>query len=224
MSTPATLVELLRGRAQRHPDRTALTFLLDGEEEGESLTYAALEGEARRIATLLAAEGLRGERVLLLFPPGLAFVAAYFGCLYAGVVAVPVYPPRSNRHIGRLQAIVADAGARAVLAPGSVIESLARHAADTPQLAALRWIAAEAPSSADGWADPGAAPGDVAFLQYTSGSTSIPKGVRVTHASLLANQAMLRDAFGHGEGVRVVGWLPVYHDMGLIGNVLHPLF
>ncbi|HEU4561526.1 MAG TPA: condensation domain-containing protein, partial [Longimicrobium sp.] len=224
MSAPATLVELLRGRAQRHPERAALTFLPDGEDEGESLTYAALDAEARRIATLLAAQGLRGERALLLFPPGLSFVAAWFGCLYAGVVAVPVYPPRSNRHVGRLQAIVADAGARAVLAPGAVIDSLARYADGTPQLTALRWIAAEDPSPGDAWADAGAASGDVAFLQYTSGSTSTPKGVRVTHANLLANHAMLRDAFGHGEGLRVVGWLPVYHDMGLIGNVLHPLY
>jgi amino acid adenylation domain-containing protein len=226
MKDAQTLVEMLRERAALHPERTALVFLLDGEREGESLTYAALDREARRIAALLAADGLRGQRALLLFPPGLAFAAAYFGCLYAGVTAVPVYPPRSNRNLDRLQAIVADAGARAVLATGEVIASLAKHGEAAPQLALLRWIAADEPSSGGDapFADAGVAPSDVAFLQYTSGSTSTPKGVRVTHANLLANERMMRDAFGHREGLVVAGWLPVYHDMGLIGNLLHPLF
>ncbi|MEW5928161.1 MAG: fatty acyl-AMP ligase, partial [Gemmatimonadota bacterium] len=224
MTEPATLVELLRERAARHPDRRAFVFLLDGEREGESLTYGGLEREALRIAALLDGEGLRGERVLLLFPPGLAFVAAYFGCLYAGAVAVPVYPPRSNRNLDRVQSIVADARARAVLATDEVIASLAQHTGAAPQLAGLRWIAAGAPGPDAAPAGPGAAPGDIAFLQYTSGSTSTPKGVRVTHANLLANQRMLRDAFGHREGLVVAGWLPLYHDMGLIGDVLHPLY
>jgi amino acid adenylation domain-containing protein len=229
MTEPQTLVGMLRDRAARHPERQALVFLLDGEREGESLTYAALDAAARRVAGMLA--GLRRERALLLYPPGLDFVTAYFGCLYAGVVAVPVYPPRSNRHLGRVQAIAADADARAVLAPESVVASLATHAGDVRELAALRWIPTDAADSVDAadaagaaWTDPGVAADDVAFLQYTSGSTSIPKGVRVTHGGLLANQRMLRDAFGHREGVRVMGWLPVYHDMGLIGTVLHPLY
>jgi amino acid adenylation domain-containing protein len=224
MREPATLAGMLRDRAARHPERQALVFLLDGEREGESLTYAALDEQARRIAGLLAGAGVRGERALLLFPPGLDFVAAYFGCLYAGVVAVPVYPPRSNRHLGRVQAIAADADARAVLAPDAVIASLAGHGGDVRELAALRWIASDSAGPDGSWTDAGAGPDDVAFLQYTSGSTSTPKGVRVTHGGLLSNQRMLRDAFGHREGLRVMGWLPVYHDMGLIGNVLHPLY
>ncbi|HEX6909033.1 MAG TPA: fatty acyl-AMP ligase, partial [Longimicrobium sp.] len=225
MSAAATFAHLLRERAARHPERTACVFLLDGEQEGESLTYGDLDREARRVAARLRAEGLGGERALLLFPPGLAFVAAYFGCLYAGVVAVPVYPPRSNRNLDRVQAIVADADARAVLATDDVIAGLAQHAASAPQLAALRWIPCGIPGPDDAsWRDVGVRPEHVAFLQYTSGSTSTPKGVRVTHANLLANERMLRDAFGHREGLVVAGWLPVYHDMGLIGNVLHPLF
>ncbi|HEX6040746.1 AMP-binding protein, partial [Longimicrobium sp.] len=215
---------MLRDRAARFPERAACVFLLDGEQEGESLTYAQLDAQARAVAARLAADGLRGQRALLLFPPGLAFVAAYFGCLYAGVVAVPVYPPRSNRNLDRVQAIVADADARAVLATDDVIASLAQHAQAAPQLARLRWIACGLDASAAPFADAGVAPGDVAFLQYTSGSTSTPKGVRVTHDNLLVNERMLRDAFGHREGLVVAGWLPVYHDMGLIGNVLHPLF
>jgi amino acid adenylation domain-containing protein len=233
MSAPATLVEMLRDRAARHPERTACVFLLDGDAEGERLTYGELDREARRVAARLRAEGLAGERALLLFPPGLAFVAAYFGCLYAGTVAVPVYPPRSNRNLDRLHAIVADADARAVMATDDVIAALTRNADAAPQLARLRWISAGISAddagnaeSDDGapWTDAGVAPGDVAFLQYTSGSTSTPKGVRVTHANLLVNEAMMRDAFGHREGLVVAGWLPVYHDMGLIGNVLHPLY
>ncbi|MBW3655631.1 MAG: fatty acyl-AMP ligase, partial [Gemmatimonadetes bacterium] len=225
MTEPATLAGLLRERAARHPDRAACVFLVDGEHEGESLTYGRLHREACRVAALLAEGGLQGKRVLLLFPPGLAFVAAWFGCLYAGVVAVPVYPPRSNRNLDRLQAILADADAAAVLATDEVIAGLAQHAAATPRLAALRWIAVGEPGAdSAAWDGPEPAPEDVAFLQYTSGSTSTPKGVRVTHVNLVSNQRMLRDAFGHGEGLVVVGWLPVYHDMGLIGNLLHPLY
>ncbi|HEU0077587.1 MAG TPA: fatty acyl-AMP ligase, partial [Longimicrobiaceae bacterium] len=224
MRNAVTLVELLRSRAQRHPERTAFTFLLDGEQEGESLTYASLEAEARRIGALLLEQGLRGERVLLLVPPGHEFVASYFGCLYAGAVAVPVFPPRHNRTLGRLLAIVADADARAVLATDEVIAELARNLDDAPSLRALRWLSSSAPADPAAWADPGVRPDDVAFLQYTSGSTSTPKGVRVTHANLLANERMLMEAFGHSEGLVVAGWLPVYHDMGLIGDVLHPLY
>ncbi len=226
MNAPMTLVEMLRDRAALHPERTACIFLLDGDQEGERLTYGELDREARRIAARLRSEGLAGERALLLFPPGLAFVAAYFGCLYAGTVAVPVYPPRSNRNLGRLHAIVADADARAVLATDDVIAALTRNTDAAPELARLRWIAAELGGADEDlpWVDAGVAPGDVAFLQYTSGSTSTPKGVRVTHANLLVNEGMMRDAFGHGEGLVVAGWLPVYHDMGLIGNMLHPLY
>ncbi|HEX2091508.1 MAG TPA: AMP-binding protein, partial [Longimicrobiaceae bacterium] len=224
MIEPVTLVDLLRSRAARHPERTAFTFLLDGEREGESLTYAALEEEARRLGALLLEQGLRGERVLLPFHPGLSFVAAYFGCLYAGAVGVPVVPPRRDRTFGRLAAIAADADARAVLSTDEVVAELAPHRDDAPQLRGLRWLSTRAAADASAWRDPGIGPRDLAFLQYTSGSTASPRGVRVTHANLLANQRMLREAFGHSEGLVVAGWLPVYHDMGLIGNVLHPLY
>jgi amino acid adenylation domain-containing protein len=221
---PATLVELLRSRAERHPDRTAFTFLLDGEQEGDSLTYAELERDARRVAALLQQSGLGGERALLLYPPGLAFISAYFGCLYAGVVAVPVFPPRMNRNLDRLHSIIADAGARAVLATDDVIAGLRQHMETTPALAALRCFSTESLTGGPAWTDPGILPDDAAFLQYTSGSTSTPKGVQVTHGNLLANERMMREAFGHSEGLVVAGWLPVYHDMGLIGNVIHPLY
>ncbi|HEV2149835.1 MAG TPA: amino acid adenylation domain-containing protein [Longimicrobiaceae bacterium] len=224
MTGVETYVDLLRWRAQQHPDRTAFRFLRDGQEETESLTYGQLDEQARRIGAALQSEGLRGERALLLFQPGLSFVAAYFGCLYAGVVAVPVYPPRLNRSLERLQAIIADAGARVVLASEDVPEKLGRSLEETPELRSLHWCV---PSSLDpgcAWTDPGVRGSDLAFLQYTSGSTSRPKGVQVTHGNLLANQRMMRDSFGHSEELVVVGWLPVYHDMGLIGNVLHPVY
>ncbi len=224
MREAATLVELLRTRAEMHPDRVAFTFLLDGEEEGGSLTYAGLDAEARRIGAFLLEAGLRGERALLLYPPGLAFVSAYFGCLYAGVVAVPVFPPRANRTLDRVRAVVADARAAAVLATDEVIAGLAAHFEDASALGSLRCFSTDAVRAAGEWADPGVLPGDVAFLQYTSGSTSTPRGVRVTHANLRVNERMMAEAFGHAEGVVVAGWLPLYHDMGLIGNVLHPLY
>jgi amino acid adenylation domain-containing protein len=224
MSDHETYVDVLRRRAGLHPDRPAFRFLHEGEGAPETRTYAELDAAARRMAAALQQRGLKGARALLLFEPGLEFVEAYFGCLYAGVVAVPVYPPRMNRSLERLQAIIADAGARAVLSGDDLPRKLARPLAETPELASLAWVTPAGAGQAGDWADAGVQPTDLAFLQYTSGSTSRPKGVRVTHRNLLANQEMMRQAFGHREGVVVAGWLPLYHDMGLIGNVLHPVF
>ncbi|HEV2148334.1 MAG TPA: condensation domain-containing protein, partial [Longimicrobiaceae bacterium] len=227
----STLVELLRHRADTRPDGWAYTFLGDAEGEETRLTYGELDARARGIAARLQAGGARDRCVLLLYPPGLEFIAAYFGCLYAGAVAVPAYPPRQNRSLGRLQAIAADARAAAVLTTSGMLASLAAHRESLPGAGAMAWIATdEVPAElAAEWADPGVTEDTLAFLQYSSGSTSTPKGVRVTHRNLLYNERMIREAFGHTpewveRGLTIMGWLPFYHDMGLIGNVLHPLY
>jgi amino acid adenylation domain-containing protein len=220
---PATLADLLRARAAEHPEREAYLFLVDGEEEGARLTWGELDRRARAVAAVLR-ESLRpGDRALLLYPPGLDFVAAFFGCLYAGVVAVPAYPPRPHdRAQARLRAIARDAGPQAALTTEGILPALAV----VPELGAARWIATEGLQDG-GLGEPadfeGPEPESVAFLQYTSGSTAEPKGVMVTHANLLHNEAMIGEAFRQGPGSVVVGWLPLYHDMGLIGNVLQPL-
>jgi amino acid adenylation domain-containing protein len=225
----ATFAGVLRARAAERPDRVAFTFLADGEAEGGRLTYAGLDGAASAVAAALRESVPAGERVLLLYPPGLDFIAAFFGCLYAGVVAVPAYPPRPNdRSQSRLRAIARDAEPLAVLTTTAIFSSVEGPQGllnIAPELAALRWIPTDAAGSFPAPLEPFPEPDPeaIAFLQYTSGSTAEPKGVMVTHANLLHNERMIGEAFGMNEDSLVVGWLPLYHDMGLIGNVLQPL-
>ncbi|HVR96174.1 MAG TPA: AMP-binding protein, partial [Thermoanaerobaculia bacterium] len=227
---PATLAGLLRARAAERRDRVAFTFLTDGEVEGARLTYAELDRRARTIAARLRSSVAPGERALLLYPPGLEFIAAFFGCLYAGVVAVPAYPPRlRDRSQARLRSIARDAEPRAALTTEAIFTGLTGTedglAARLPELASVLWLPTDtlAADEVDGQDLPEPDPESIAFLQYTSGSTSTPKGVMVTHANLLHNERMIGEAFGQDEDSVVVGWLPLYHDMGLIGNVLQPL-
>ncbi|HEV7516296.1 MAG TPA: AMP-binding protein, partial [Thermoanaerobaculia bacterium] len=220
-----SLVDLLQARACGLP-RRAYTFLAKGEREVAHLTYAELDLRAHAVGARLAESGLAGQRALLLYPPGLEFIVAFFGCLYAGVVAVPAYPPGSQRGLPRLLAIAADARPAAVLTTGEVAAKLGALATQVPQLQQLRWLATDemGDGPATGW-EPRPQPGEApAFLQYTSGSTSTPKGVVVSHGNLLHNERMIRQAFEQSEESVIVGWLPLYHDMGLIGNVLQPLY
>ncbi len=222
----STLGELLRLRADDDPARVAYTFLLNGETEEGHLTYGGLDLRARAVAARLQALGARGERALLLYPPGLEYVAALFGCFYAGVVAVPAYPPRRNRTDPRLQSIVADCRPTLALTTRELLSEAERLCAHTPELAGLRWMATEdvPDGEAEGWRDPQARGETLAFLQYTSGSTAAPKGVMVSHGNLLHNFALIEAFCGYTPETRSVIWLPPYHDMGLIGGILQPLF
>ncbi|HEY2737196.1 MAG TPA: AMP-binding protein, partial [Thermoanaerobaculia bacterium] len=228
---PATLAGLLRLRAAERPEREAFVFLADGGEPAARLTYGELDRRARVIAAQLRASLVPGDRALLLYPPGLEFIAAFFGCLYAGVTAVPAYPPRLNdRSQARLRSILEDAGPRAALTTEAIFaaavgpEGLTARVPELAGLGTLRWIATDVLDAGLEEAElPEPDPGSVAFLQYTSGSTAAPKGVMVTHANLVHNERMIGEAFRQDEETVVVGWLPLYHDMGLIGNVLQPL-
>jgi acyl transferase domain-containing protein/acyl-CoA synthetase (AMP-forming)/AMP-acid ligase II/acyl carrier protein len=216
--------EILSFRAQHQSDQQAFIFLKDGETESGSLTY----GELNRQAIAIAAQLLpwKDERALLLYPPGLEFIAAFFGCLYAGVVAVPAYTPRPNQSLKRLQAIVADAQAAIALTTTVAMSNLERQISRSSELKALRWIATDNVNSdfASTWQEPHVDRQTIAFLQYTSGSTGNPKGVIVSHGNLLHNQCLIQQAMQHTEKTIFVGWLPLFHDMGLVGNVLQPLF
>ena len=221
----STLVDLLRFRASRDPDRTAFTFLTDETTEAERLTYGQLDRGARAIAAALAANNQPGDRALLLYPSGLQFVAAFFGCLYAQVVAVPAYPPRNNQRGSRLAAIIADAQPAAILGTSAVIAKLRARPPERLDTGSARLLATDGVDElASDWQEPQADSSTVAFLQYTSGSTSDPKGVMVTHGNLLHNSECIGAAFGLGPESVSVSWLPSFHDMGLIDGILQPVY
>jgi 8-amino-7-oxononanoate synthase len=223
---PPNLVELVRHRARHQPEDVAFTFLVNGEDDQVHLTNEELDRQARAIGAWLESLGLVGERALLLYPPGLEFISAFFGCLYAGVVAVPVYPPRRNRSLARIQAIADDAEASVALTTDVVLRRVEPLIDETPHLKELRWLATcHVPDGMDErWEMPDVHGDTLAFLQYTSGSTGTPKGVMLNHANLLHNSALIAYVFEHTRSGLGVFWLPSYHDMGLIGGVLQPLY
>ena len=226
ISTSTSLIDILRARASEQAERTAYILLNAGETEEGVLTFGELDRQARAIAALLQANDAEGQRVLLLFAPGLEYIAAFFGCLYAGAVAVPAYPPRLNQSIQRLETIVADSQARIVLTTQQLLSRIQLSFSAVAGLEKLRWLTSEdaLEDRADAWREPKIDQRTLAFLQYTSGSTATPKGVMVTHGNLLHNERMIQLAFGQSERSIIVGWLPLYHDMGLIGTVLQPLY
>ena len=222
----STVVDVLRNRALQQPAQRAFTFLLDGETESASLTYQELDRYSRAIASQLQALGLSGERALLLYPSGLDYLAAFFGCLYAGVVAVPAYPPRNHRNTPRIVSVIEDAQAAIALTTTTVqskIQSLLTEQAD---LNSLQWLTTDnlTPGIETAWSTPKIQPDTLAFLQYTSGSTGTPKGVMVSHGNLLHNAAVTYQFMEHSPNSTFVSWLPMYHDMGLIGGILQPLY
>ncbi len=190
------------------------------------LTYGELDARARSIGALLQEHGARGERALLLYPPGLEYIAAFFGCLYAGAVAVPAYPPRLNRSLPRLRSILEDALPQVALTTAAILGRVEGWRGQEPWLGAIPWLetGSLALNGVADWEDPGAGEDTLAFLQYTSGSTGTPKGVMLTHGNLLHNSRELRRCFGYSTESRGVVWLPPYHDMGLIGGILQPLY
>lgn len=223
---PPNLVSLLRRRVATQTDETAYIFLSDGETSEVAWTYAQLDRRARAIAQELTAQNLSGERILLLFPAGLDFAAAFFGCLYAGAIAVPAYPPRRNRNAQRIESIVEDCSPAAALCTQGVYDQTRDLIQETPCLKQLVWRHVDSMSlpAEDGWTPPIPSPEDLAFLQYTSGSTGDPKGVMLTHRNLMQNSAMISYAFEQKVCAAGVFWLPMYHDMGLIGGLLQPLY
>jgi acyl-CoA synthetase (AMP-forming)/AMP-acid ligase II len=198
---PSNLVELLLHRAQHQGDDLGFRYLTDGEKASLDWTYADLDRKARAIAASLQAMEMEGERALLLYPSGLDFVAAFFGCLYAGVTAVPAYPPRRNRNMARIDAIANDAEAKIALTTFEVLERVQTMIADTPALQRIRWRATDQwdDDQAGQWQRPDVHGDTLAFLQYTSGSTGTPKGVMLTHSNLMHNSAMITYAFEHSR-------------------------
>ncbi len=230
----ATLVEILRHRACVQPDARALTFLRDGLQEIGHLTYRGLDMRARAIAARLQRQTAPGERALLLYPQGLDYASAFLGCLYAGVIAIPVYPPRHNQSLGRILSIIEDATPSIALSTREVSSRLEGRREQDGSFPAIPILdtddlgveTQDCARSAGLWRDSDRVrDGDViAYLQYTSGSTAIPKGVMVSHGNLLRNLLDMDLGWKHGEGSVLVTWLPFFHDMGLIYGILAPLY
>lgn len=221
-----TIVQVLQNLKKFQADDCAYRFLLDKGSETASLTYSQLDRQARTIGGMLQSLQADGERVLLIYPNSLEYIAAFFGCLYAGVIAVPTYPPKNNRPDLRIKAIVQDSQAKFVLTTQQILANRESKLAHTPELANLTWLSTDdlAEDFAEEWEEPIINSNSLAFLQYTSGSTGTPKGVMVSHKNLLHNERSIQTKFGHSEETVVVGWLPLFHDMGLVGNVLQPLY
>jgi acyl transferase domain-containing protein/acyl-CoA synthetase (AMP-forming)/AMP-acid ligase II/NADPH:quinone reductase-like Zn-dependent oxidoreductase/acyl carrier protein/SAM-dependent methyltransferase len=220
------ITAVVRERALAHGPRTAAIYLSDGEETAHELTYGALDHSARRIGAWLADRLPTGERVLLVLPAGVEVIEAFFGCLYAGMTAVLATPPRRRGNLGHVARIAADSGARFVLSSQELMDVLDVAAGMHPLFGACQWWPVEGIlAAADAWHPPEIDPCSLAFLQYTSGSTGAPKGVAVSHRNLIANQQAIQRIFRQEpESMVMAGWLPMYHDMGLVGCMLHPLY
>lgn len=223
----STLIEALQHQALHNPDGEAYLFLEDGEHEGRRLTFSRLEGRTRALGQYLSQQVPIGSRVLLLLPSGLEFIEAFLGCLYAGIVAVPAYPPepgRVNRTLPRLRAILQDAGSSVVLTTRELLAAM-EHV-QVPELRSVHWLALDGLDleAAGDWTPPALDKEGLAFLQYTSGSTATPKGVRVSHTNLISTLADSDVGLEHTPQSVMVTWLPAFHDLGLIYGLLLPLW
>ena len=225
-----SLIAILQERAKNQPHQLAYRFLKDGEQEEVSMTYEMLDRRARSIGARLQALTQSGDRVLLLLPQGLDFIAAFYACLYAKTIAIPVIPPHPLQVEKSLSAafrIMADAKPTAALLNTPLLEAIQSHPAIWDQFKNLNLLVAESEIPdvwADKWQLPSIQQSDLAFLQYTSGSTSSPKGVMVSHGNLLHNLGIIETSTGLNHKSQPVFWLPPYHDMGLISGILQSVY
>ena len=224
-----SLVDILRKRGKEQPRQLAYRFLIDGEYEEVLMTYEDLDRRARSIAALLQSSVTAGERALLIFAPGLDFIAAFFGCLYAKVLAIPAYPlhpARPERNLPVILRIASDAKPAVALLTSSLLDVIKSRKEISAAFGKIKLLATDnngIDSCADNWMQLEIGSGDIAFLQYTSGSTTIPKGVMVSHGNLINNLGFIEESFGLTNKSSTVFWLPPYHDMGL-GGILQSLY
>ncbi|MEO1629020.1 MAG: fatty acyl-AMP ligase, partial [Bacteroidota bacterium] len=223
----ASIAGILRQRAIQTPDQQAFVFLNNRGTEVATHTYGSLDEKVRKMAAVIRSETREKDRVLLLFPPGLEFIEAYFACMYANVIAVPAYPPRKNAHAMRIHAIVRNAGAALALTTANEKSKLERNQADFPFLQDIPCMAIETDELSEDHLPTEEVldlTNALSFLQYTSGSTGDPKGVMVAQDNLIFNLQALQTHTQFNQGCSMVSWLPAFHDMGLIYGILLPIF
>jgi acyl-CoA synthetase (AMP-forming)/AMP-acid ligase II len=226
--THTSFISVLQAHAQARGGATSFRFLPNGEDEAGAHTFAQLDAQARAVAATLLAQVQPGDRALLLFESSLEYVEAFLGCLYAGVIAVPAYPPNPARlefSMPRIHAIAQDCSAAIILSTSDITEATRNLVREDPLFAGIPWLLVDQvdTAAAEHWREPELGPNDLAFLQYTSGSTASPKGVMVSHGNLLHNTGEVVRCLGMSTESRVVSWLPIFHDFGLIFGILSSL-
>jgi acyl-CoA synthetase (AMP-forming)/AMP-acid ligase II len=223
-----TFVDVLRFRSRQQTDSIAFTYLsYDGVLELEtSVSYGQLDRQARSIAARLQASKLTGKRVLLIYPQGLEFIAAFFGCMYAGTIAVPVYPPGPRKPLDNLEAVAKNCQPSALLMSKTMAHSIGQRLHQSSFFNSIPCFVTDEDgySQSELWKEFHPEGEVLASLQYTSGSTGSPKGVVLSHSNLVYNSELICQGFGNTSSSIGVSWLPFYHDMGLIGNLLQPVY
>ena len=221
-----TYTQVIKNWAKIKPDHTVFRFLQNGVDENESFTYKQLQARSEALGATMQKLGTNGDRVLLLFQPGLSYVASLFACFYSGFVAVPAYPPKRNKGIDRIHTIIKDADAKICLVSQQIYNDISKNLQNDEILNKLQWIVYEdiTDEKAVDFIETEISANDVALLQYTSGSTGAPKGVMITQLNILYNSEYIRQSFGLNSSSVGVNWLPIFHDMGLIGGVLQAAY
>lgn len=219
-------VDVLRERADLNKGKRLYGFLKNGETLDQTYTFDELDTRARAIAVQLQEKNLFGERAILLYPSSLEYLAAFFGCLYAGVIAVPVYPPQMGKQLSRISSIISDARPEVFLTTNEIYGSIESSMPELSEAGKGKWLLTNnlGTESASLWKRPDITGDTLSFLQYTSGSTGTPKGVMISHNNLVANQRSITKLGRSHDDTIYVSWLPLFHDMGLIGTALQPVF
>ena len=220
------MVSLLLKNAEKFGEKALYIFLDDGENESLRISYSDVVNKAKAVAAELQKQGSKGDHILLLFPAGIEFVISLYGCFLAGMVAIPAYPPRRKKVDPRFMSILQDANPSFILATQQIHKDLSQLDLTDVKQDKLNMITYEAidVEQADDWIDPGVSKNDIVLLQYTSGSTGTPKGIMVSHGNMIHNLECIKQSFGFDENMIVVNWLPNFHDMGLIGNLIQPAY
>lgn len=222
-----SLIDLVEYQAERLPNNIVYRYLKDGEILDDSLTFSEFSLRIKKLAAVIQAHCEPGDRALLLYPSSLDYIVAFFACVYAGVIAVPAYPPQNQRRDWtRLQSILEDSKASLLLSNNHYSTGIEQWLSQTelsfkPKFLTSSYIH---DNGASLWRCPNIDNDTTAFLQYSSGSTGMPKGIMVSHGNLLHNEEIIQQSVRSHVGTKFVGWLPIYHDMGLIGNVMQPLY